>query len=338
MLSDILKSTGAGAVFGVALTMSRVYHPLVIINQMRLTDFHMLEVFLTACAASAIVMLYFEKRGIAKRCVRSNSSLNWFSPYDANIIGGALLGTGMSLSGACPGTAIVQLAQGFPSSGPTALGLLLGASLFLKYGKLLKVKEDPTCKALQPGAQTIASQLHIPPASVYITFEGLCFATIILSSLILPGRSFSTLPTVVGGLLLAAAQAFSIYCTGNPVGVSASYEHVGRYLLHGLGIKEVPEPATFPRAITFALGIFLGSLVYTGMLQPETKISAPVVPATEALLGGVFMGFGARLAGGCTSGHGLSGLAALSFSSLITVAAIFGAGISTQLCLSHLHV
>ncbi|OQV04991.1 hypothetical protein CLAIMM_09795 [Cladophialophora immunda] len=286
MLSDILKSTGAGAVFGVALTMSRVYHPLVIINQMRLTDFHMLEVFLTACAASAIVMLYFEKRGIAKRCVRSNSSLNWFSPYDANIIGGALLGT--------------------------------GASLFLKYGKLLKVKEDPTCKALQPGAQTIASQLHIPPASVYITFEGLCFATIILSSLILPGRSFSTLPTVVGGLLLAAAQAFSIYCTGNPVGVSASYEHVGRYLLHGLGIKEVPEPATFPRAITFALGIFLGSLVYTGMLQPETKISAPVVPATEALLGGVFMGFGARLAGG--------------------FAAIFGAGISTQLCLSHLHV
>ena len=53
MLSDILRSAGSGVVFGVALTASRVYHPLVIINQMRLTDFHMLEVFLTAGATSA---------------------------------------------------------------------------------------------------------------------------------------------------------------------------------------------------------------------------------------------------------------------------------------------
>lgn len=53
MLSDVLRSTGAGGVFGVALTVSRVYHPSVIIDQMRLTDFHMLEVFLTASATSA---------------------------------------------------------------------------------------------------------------------------------------------------------------------------------------------------------------------------------------------------------------------------------------------
>ena len=53
MASDTLRSAGAGAVFGAALTASRVYLPSVIINQMRLQDFHMLEVFLTASAASA---------------------------------------------------------------------------------------------------------------------------------------------------------------------------------------------------------------------------------------------------------------------------------------------
>jgi hypothetical protein len=53
MLSDILTSTIAGAFFGAALTVSQVYQPSVIINQMHLTDFHMLEVFLTACATSA---------------------------------------------------------------------------------------------------------------------------------------------------------------------------------------------------------------------------------------------------------------------------------------------
>ncbi|KIW90155.1 uncharacterized protein Z519_08798 [Cladophialophora bantiana CBS 173.52] len=333
MLSDILRSTGAGAVFGVALTMSRVYHPSVIISQMRLTDFHMLEVFLTACATSAIVMLYFEKCGISKRCVRSNSTLNWFSPYDANIIGGALLGIGMSLTGACPGTAIVQLAQGFRSSGPTTLGLLLGASFFLKFGKLLKCKEDPEHKPQQPGAQTIASKTHVEPAVIFLTFDAFCFSAIILSSLTLPGRSFATIPTVLGGVLLAAAQGFSIYFTGNPVGVSAAYEHLGRYLLHGVGFKDVPEPGTFPKAITFALGMFAGSLVYTELLQPEATVGAPAIPVAQALIGGFSMGFGARLAGGCTSGHGLSGLSALSFSSLITVLAMFGAGIITQLFL-----
>jgi hypothetical protein len=50
---DILKSISAGAVFGAALTVSRVYIPTVIINQLRLGDFHMLEVFLTASAYSA---------------------------------------------------------------------------------------------------------------------------------------------------------------------------------------------------------------------------------------------------------------------------------------------
>ncbi len=52
-----------------------------------------------------------------------------------------------------------------------------------------------------------------------------------------------------------------------------------------------------------------------------------------ALLGGVLMAFGARLAGGCTSGHGISGTLQLNIGSWITVTAIFLGGIVTAMLL-----
>lgn len=51
------------------------------------------------------------------------------------------------------------------------------------------------------------------------------------------------------------------------------------------------------------------------------------VRAIGAFLGGILAMFGARLAGGCPSGHGLSGLMQLSISGFIAMAGFFGAGI-----------
>lgn len=51
------------------------------------------------------------------------------------------------------------------------------------------------------------------------------------------------------------------------------------------------------------------------------------VRATGAFLGGIVAMFGARLAGGCPSGHGLSGLMQLSISGFIAMAGFFGAGV-----------
>lgn len=49
--------------------------------------------------------------------------------------------------------------------------------------------------------------------------------------------------------------------------------------------------------------------------------------ALGAFLGGIVAAFGARMAGGCPSGHGLSGLMQLSVSGFIAMAGFFGAGI-----------
>jgi uncharacterized membrane protein YedE/YeeE len=51
------------------------------------------------------------------------------------------------------------------------------------------------------------------------------------------------------------------------------------------------------------------------------------------LLGGVLVGFGTRMAGGCTSGHGLAGCARLQPASLVATAGFFGAGVALSLLL-----
>ena len=50
-----------------------------------------------------------------------------------------------------------------------------------------------------------------------------------------------------------------------------------------------------------------------------------------ALIGGILLGLGARWAGGCTSGHGLSGSSQLSFASIVTAVCFFAGGIVTAM-------
>ena len=52
-------------------------------------------------------------------------------------------------------------------------------------------------------------------------------------------------------------------------------------------------------------------------------------------VGGLFIGFGTRLAGGCTSGHGIFGIANLEVSSLVTAASYMAGGIVTTQLIYH---
>lgn len=66
-------------------------------------------------------------------------------------------------------------------------------------------------------------------------------------------------------------------------------------------------------------------------------VDALAVPAPVVLVaGGVLVGFGTRMAGGCTSGHGLTGTSQLQIPSLLATAAFFGCGIGVSLLLGGL--
>jgi uncharacterized membrane protein YedE/YeeE len=61
-----------------------------------------------------------------------------------------------------------------------------------------------------------------------------------------------------------------------------------------------------------------------------------LVGALVLALGGVFVGFGTRMAGGCTSGHGMCGVSRLQSGSLLATVAFFGTGVATAFALGWL--
>jgi len=75
-----------------------------------------------------------------------------------------------------------------------------------------------------------------------------------------------------------------------------------------------------------AIGIILGAIIHTLTLSP-TGFWITSVQIWRLALGGLLVGFGTRLSQGCTSGHGISGLASLSTTSLYAVITFMGIAI-----------
>lgn len=270
-------------------------------------------------------MLALDRLNIIKRPVRQNSSLGWFSAYDGNLLGGLMVGLGMGLSGACPGAVLVQLAHGIPSAKAAAIGALLGGGAYVRVTQ--RKLQQPEGKAATSKC-TISDISKIPEPMLYALLGPMIAGIVSLSH---TGGSTPAMSPVVGGLAIGFAQATTLLLTASPLGVSTVYEQLGRYILRALGNEKVGKPASPPKSISFALGMIAGSIALAKQFPivnvAETDFQ---VPFWQALVGGFVMAFGARLAGGCTAGHGLSGLGALSFSSLVTAMGMFGAGILTR--------
>jgi uncharacterized membrane protein YedE/YeeE len=109
-----------GIVFGFALEKSRVFEPGIIVGQMQIRNFLMLKVFVTAIATGAVVLAVLNGLGYVK--LQPKAAL-----YAADIIGGLLLGAGITLAGACPGTTLAQIGAGYRDALFTLAGGLAGA-------------------------------------------------------------------------------------------------------------------------------------------------------------------------------------------------------------------
>src|SRR5450830_856924 len=112
-----------GIVFGFALEKSRVFEPGIIVGQMQMRNFIMLNVFLTAVATGAVVLAVLNGFGYVK--LQPKAAL-----YAADIVGGLILGVGITLAGACPGTTLAQIGAGYRDALFTLLGGLFGAVTF----------------------------------------------------------------------------------------------------------------------------------------------------------------------------------------------------------------
>ncbi|MCB1548664.1 MAG: YeeE/YedE family protein [Hyphomicrobiaceae bacterium] len=125
VLSAILIGLASGIVFGFALEKSRVFEPGIIVGQLQLRNFVMLKIFLTAVITGLVVLAVLNGVFGVKLHLKP---LVW----QADIIGGLLLGVGIALAGACPGTSMAQIGAGYRDAWFVVLGGIAGA-LFYGY-------------------------------------------------------------------------------------------------------------------------------------------------------------------------------------------------------------
>ncbi len=154
-------------------------------------------------------------------------------------------------------------------------------------------------------------------------------------------------PPYVVGVGIGILSWFTFLISHRALGCSTAFAKLSgmiEMLFRGDNVKLKPYYQKLDLVVGWqmmlVLGVFIGSLLsalLSGDFQwqwvPSTWASAfggsALLRVAIALLGGVIIGFGARWANGCTSGHGISGTLQLTVSSWISAIFFFIGGILT---------
>jgi hypothetical protein len=165
----IIVGLGMGVVFGFLLEKSRVFEPGVIVGQMQLRSFIMLKVFLTAVATGAVVLAALNGFGLVQ--LQPKAAL-----YAADVVGGLILGVGITLAGACPGTTLAQIGVGYRDALFTLVGGLCGALAFSYLQPLLAT----TFLASGDGKITFSGLLGVPYWTAALALVGVLVVVLAL--------------------------------------------------------------------------------------------------------------------------------------------------------------
>ena len=123
---------------------------------------------------------------------------------------------------------------------------------------------------------------------------------------------------LLGGLLVGLGTALLFVLTGRVGGMSTVFSSTWSWLVQRPYFQAARYVQTRGWRLVYAAGLIVGALVWWLGWTDGTPL-ATRVPAWQLLLGGFFVGYGARLANGCTSGHGICGLGSLQLPSLWAV-------------------
>lgn len=133
---------------------------------------------------------------------------------------------------------------------------------------------------------------------------------------------FTPWASLAGGLLLGLAVALFLLFNGRVLGISG--------ILGGL-VRARPGDAGW--RIAFVAGMLAAPAVWGLFAQPlEPRIDAG---AGVLVVAGLLVGWGTRYGSGCTSGHGVCGLARLSPRSMVATAAFMATGFATVFLARH---
>ncbi len=142
-------------------------------------------------------------------------------------------------------------------------------------------------------------------------------------------------PWWLSGILIGLTVPLLYLLAGKAFGISTSLQEIGALCSPHSKLEYL---AKFDRkanlwTIVFAIGIAVGSFVATHFLSADAKPFLPasmesVSGAIKLLGGGFLIGFGTRYAGGCTSGHSITGISNLNWPSLLATVCFFAGGLA----------
>ena len=129
------------------------------------------------------------------------------------------------------------------------------------------------------------------------------------------------LRALAGGVLIGLAAAIALVAHGRIAGIS------------GILQRALDDDGRTFR-VPFLLGLIMTGLVVT--LAWPAAIGSPISRATTLAIAGLLVGIGTTLANGCTSGHGVCGIARLSKRSFVAVGTFMASAMITVAIARHL--
>ena len=135
--------------------------------------------------------------------------------------------------------------------------------------------------------------------------------------------NFTPITATLGGMIIGLSVVIFFLFNGRLVGIS------------GIAANALTEKDNKFDNLLFLLGLILGPNLYTLFTNQEINITISN-SLILLIIAGLLVGIGTRISGGCTSGHGISGIGRFSLRSIIATITFMIVGILTVLIKSFL--
>ena len=130
--------------------------------------------------------------------------------------------------------------------------------------------------------------------------------------------NFTPISALIGGIIIGLAVVIFFLFNGRLVGIS------------GIAANALNQKERRIDNILFLAGLIIGPILYSIISDKEINISiSNSLPLL--IFAGLLVGIGTRISGGCTSGHGISGIGRFSLRSIIATITFMVVGILTVL-------
>jgi len=130
--------------------------------------------------------------------------------------------------------------------------------------------------------------------------------------------NFTPVTATLGGIFIGLAVAVFFLFNGRLVGIS------------GIAANALTEKNNRFDNILFLLGLVIGPILYSLFTKNEINITISN-SFILLIIAGLLVGIGTRISGGCTSGHGISGIGRFSLRSIVATITFMIVGILTVL-------